>query len=60
MVIQPRTVGGEEVDVLLGIRKEAWLRMHGADRTVPLMRFEAVIEPVTRVYRVLTAPPGSG
>jgi hypothetical protein len=59
MVTQRRTVGGEEVDVLVGIRKEAWLRIPGADRTVPLMRFEAVIDPVTRAYRVLTPAPGS-
>jgi hypothetical protein len=49
MVTELRKSGNGVVPVLVGVRREAWLRMPGSDKETPILRYEATVDRVTRV-----------
>jgi hypothetical protein len=57
MVSETRNVNGQPVPVLVGVRREAWLRMPGSDTLRPLFLYEVVVDPDTRAVHELTPPP---
>jgi hypothetical protein len=50
---------GKEIQVLVGVRRELWLRPHGSDKSILGPVIEAAIDPTTRkaVIRENTLPP---
>lgn len=46
--IEHRVVAGEDVPVLVGVKREAWVRPPGSDEPFQFIDFEATIDPVTR------------
>jgi uncharacterized protein DUF4157 len=42
-------VGGEDVSVIVGVRREATVRLPGSDTSIPFVDFEVAVDPVTRV-----------
>lgn len=51
--IEQRTVGGETVDVLVGVRRQAWIRNRASQATTEFLDFEAAVDPATRAVTVL-------
>jgi hypothetical protein len=51
-VTEIRKVGGQEIPVLVGVRRSAALRLPGRD-PVTFMRLQAVVDPQTRTVTVL-------
>jgi hypothetical protein len=52
-MIERRVVNGEEVPVLVGVRREASVRVPGSNRPFQFIDFEARIDPVTRQVTVV-------
>jgi WXG100 family type VII secretion target len=46
--IEHVTLGAEEVPVLVGVEREAWIVVPGTDTTIPFAEFSAELDPVTR------------
>lgn len=53
MQLEHRMIDGEDIPVLVGVRREAWIRPPGTDDTFSFVDFEARIDPVSREVNVL-------
>jgi hypothetical protein len=53
LYIEDRVVGGETVRVLVGVRRQAWVRTTGTIAK-PFINFEAGIDPVSRAVTIIS------
>lgn len=51
--IEDQTINGESIPVLVGIKREAWIRPPGTDGALTFATFNATIDPVTREVTIL-------
>lgn len=48
LMIEYITKGGEEVPVLVGVKREAWVVLSGSETEVPFVNFSVRLDPMTR------------
>jgi hypothetical protein len=46
--VEHQVVNGEQVPVLVGVKREAWLRFPGSDESHQFIDFEVAVDPTTR------------
>jgi hypothetical protein len=59
--VERQIVQGQEYEVLVGVRRQAWVRRVGSNELSPFIDFEVRVDPLTRVVtpvrEVVLRPP---
>jgi hypothetical protein len=51
--VEHRVVQGEKIPVVVGVKRQAWLRVPGSDKSIPFIDFEARIDSVSRQVTIV-------